>query len=521
MELLEGESLRSLLSSGPLPVRRALDYAAQAAEGLIAAHAKGIVHRDLKPENLWVTKDRRVKVLDFGLAKLSRVSNGGLTGETAATVGATQAGAILGTYGYMAPEQVRGQTVDERADVFALGVVLFEMLTGRRPFVGATALDEMHAVLHDEAPEVTSLRSVAPPAVDRIVRRCLAKDPERRFQTVKDVRNEVEELKRELELGPSSTAASSEPRRTPLERMMTLTAAHVRELSVRNPRLVGYPMTYLDNRVESDRLVVMLHGVGADDGRFEPIVRLSSFRTMAPTLVGFGRRESNRPSLGMDDHSRLLRLLLREMVREAQPKHVILVGHSAGADQLLRMIHDPQGPGVEVAGLVALGANVSRDTCFASTLYAGIDIGNPGGTLEILKTLGRDIHSLSTWLVIQSYLSQTFIKFGSDLEPLKRYAADLVAPFQGDGDPLADWYRSARQHIPRVRLVFSNEEATAAEALLARHLEHNVLGDQFTEDSFVIEPVDHMALLDPALITRHLEAVMTNLPPEKRSSRDR
>src|SRR5262249_55935991 len=136
---------------------------------------------------------------------------------------------------------------------------------------------------------------------------------------------------------------------------------------------------------------------------------------------------------------------------------------------------------------------------------------NPDGTLAILKSLSEHIDSLETWLVVQSYFAQMFIKLGSDLEPLRRYAADLVAPFEKPGDPLADWYRSARQRVPHVRLVFSNEEAVAAEALLARHLESNVLGDDFTEKSFTIERVHHLALLDFGLITREVENVFGSI----------
>jgi len=138
MELLEGESLRQRITAGPIPARKAIDYAAQAAQGLAAAHDKGIVHRDLKPENLFVTKDGRVKVLDFGLAKLTRPEVLDSAGEKPDSVAPTQTGAILGTVGYMAPEQVRGQVADHRSDLFALGAILYELLTGKRAFHGAS-----------------------------------------------------------------------------------------------------------------------------------------------------------------------------------------------------------------------------------------------------------------------------------------------------------------------------------------------------------------------------------------------
>jgi hypothetical protein len=231
----------------------------------------------------------------------------------------------------------------------------------------------------------------------------------------------------------------------------------------------------------------------------------SPYRAIAVTLVGFGKLEKRRPTLGLDDHSRVLRLLMRHIVAECRPRRILLVGHSAGADQLMRMMHDEEGAGVPVDGLIALGPNVSLETCFATRLYARIDSHNPDDTLAILKSLSEHIDSLETWLVVQSYFAQMFIKLGDDLEPLRRYAADLVKPFQDGGDPLADWYRSAKRRVPAVRLVFSNEEAMAAEALLARHLESNVLGDEFSESSFTIERVHHLALLDLALITRQVD----------------
>jgi pimeloyl-ACP methyl ester carboxylesterase len=200
-------------------------------------------------------------------------------------------------------------------------------------------------------------------------------------------------------------------------------------------------------------------------------------------------------------------MMLREIMAVCRPRRTVLVGHSAGADQLMRMMHDQDGAGVDVDGLIALGPNISLETCFATRLYARIDAANPDGTLGILKSLAEHIDTLETWLVVQSYFAEMFIKLGTDLEPLRRYAADLVRPFEQPGDPFADWYRSAKRRVPVVRLVFSNEESAAAEGLLARHLESNVLGDDFTEDSFAIERVHHLALLDLALVSRQVDEV--------------
>jgi serine/threonine protein kinase/Tol biopolymer transport system component len=194
MELLEGESLRARLRGGPLPVRKAIDYAAQAAHGLAAAHEKGIVHRDLKPENLFVTKDGRIKVLDFGLAKLTRPLEG--AGSALETISAerTDTGAILGTVGYMSPEQVRGERADPRADLFALGAILYELVSGKRAFAGSTYVDVLSAILREEPPPLTADGRAVPPALELIVRRCLEKSPAQRFQNASDLAFDLESM---------------------------------------------------------------------------------------------------------------------------------------------------------------------------------------------------------------------------------------------------------------------------------------------------------------------------------------
>jgi Tol biopolymer transport system component len=187
MELLEGETLRQKLDAGRIPARKALDYAAQAAHGLAAAHEKGIVHRDLKPENLFVTNDGRVKVLDFGLAKLTRPEVLAPAGEKPISIAATETGAILGTVGYMAPEQVLGKPADARSDLFALGAILYELLTGKRAFHGASYVETLHAILNEEPAPLSGNGRELPPGLEPIVRHCLEKSPDERFQSARDL----------------------------------------------------------------------------------------------------------------------------------------------------------------------------------------------------------------------------------------------------------------------------------------------------------------------------------------------
>jgi Tol biopolymer transport system component len=192
-ELLEGETLRSRLSSGALPVRKAIDYGIQIARGLAAAHEKGIVHRDLKPENLFLTKDGRAKILDFGLAKLKAQKEDGSQTDLK-TVSGTEPGVVLGTMGYMSPEQVRGKSADQRSDIFSFGSILYEMLSGQKAFRGDTAADTITAILTREPPDLTQTGKDVPPGFDRLVRHCLEKNPEERFQSARDVAFDLESL---------------------------------------------------------------------------------------------------------------------------------------------------------------------------------------------------------------------------------------------------------------------------------------------------------------------------------------
>jgi eukaryotic-like serine/threonine-protein kinase len=191
-ELLEGMTLREKLEAGPLPARRAIEYALGFAQGLAAAHEKGIVHRDLKPENVFITRDGRVKVLDFGLAKLVRPEE---RNETALTVASgTLPGIVMGTVGYMSPEQVRGEASDARSDIFSFGAVLYEMLTGKRAFKRDTSAETMTAVLREEPPELNESGWQGPLGVQRILTRCLEKSVERRFQSASDLAFAIESL---------------------------------------------------------------------------------------------------------------------------------------------------------------------------------------------------------------------------------------------------------------------------------------------------------------------------------------
>lgn len=237
-ELLEGETLRGRLTAfggdapkgaslhpSGLPVRKAIEYGVQIAQGLAAAHEKGIVHRDLKPENLFVTEDGRVKILDFGLAKLTQAEPALANLSVLPTAAPdTLPGMVLGTIGYMAPEQVRGHTADHRSDIFALGTVLYEMLAGQRAFRGDTVIDTMTAILKEDPPDLPAAERHIPAGLERIVDRCLEKSPSARFQSTRDLAFALEALSSHSEHGPRTDAVVAIPGRRSRERVAWMLA---------------------------------------------------------------------------------------------------------------------------------------------------------------------------------------------------------------------------------------------------------------------------------------------------------
>ena len=284
-ELLEGATLREQLNEGALPVRKAIEYAQQIATGLAAAHERGIVHRDLKPENLFVTSDGRVKILDFGLAKLKPRQVGGVETQAPTQEKITAPGTVMGTVGYMAPEQVRGQEADHRTDIFSFGVILYEMLSGRRTFSGESAVEVMNAILKEEPPELSETNTKVSPQLEKIVRRCLEKQPERRFHSAHDLGFALETLSTPSgsEL-PATTESAGKSRLLGNARLAWLAAAAALLLAT-----LAFAWPYFTRRPAADARAMKLSLLPPEKASFDHLAVSPDGRWLAFTATMGGR----------------------------------------------------------------------------------------------------------------------------------------------------------------------------------------------------------------------------------------
>jgi len=504
MELLEGDTLSSHITEEGLALNQLLDIGIPLAEAIAFAHDKGVVHRDLKPSNIMLDASGRIRVLDFGVAGLRQAES---DGDTDATLEAlTREGEIVGTVAYMAPEQLKGQSMDARADVFSIGVLLYELATGVRPFREDSPAGVASAILRDDPTPLRDVRPDLPPDLGRVLRRCLEKNAERRMQTAMDVRNELDDLRAGIRThAPSHSDGVPDRPWSLAEGNMVITTEHVRQLSVQIPRMVGDSMTFLDNERVSDVLVVCLHGLGGDQTEFEEFLRESPFRSIAPSLYGFGHTARIRPPLPINDHNVLVASLVEEVSRQVRPRIRILVGHSSGADQMLRIVASNVGDAVRPDGLILLGPEVRPTVGFVSGPFSKLT-DDPADILNAIQTVAEVADDLDTWLTVHDYLVRSFGKFGRDVKALRQFAQDIIAIY--DEDKFFELFRMATERVEHIRCVFSSAERDAADYALEQHIGQNALGDRFSEDMFVMESTGHVQLKNTSVLLPQVDEIV-------------
>lgn len=510
MTYIEGETLSQYAAKRIPSIESIVNLGVQIADGLAAAHDLGITHRDLKPGNIMIDASSKINILDFGLAVLPDTASEQDADQTLTKL--TSRGDVVGTVPYMAPEQLTGQRATYLVDIFALGVILYELCCGERPFAGDSQAELASSILRDEPLLASEKRRDIPYDLARIVSRCLHKNPDRRFQNAKDVRNELEDLRELMEQGTAPVrieraAATGKPKL--LDHKFALTAGLVRSLNYKAPQMIGDSISYLNNGIDSDIMVIFLHGLGLDQRQFTELLHMLPYRGIAPTLYGFDVRANCRPPLSVEDHSILLRALFNDLQSQYHPRHIVLSGQSAGADHLLALFESVEGAGVDVSGLLSFGCNISLKTCIMTSRLAKLSPGDEKEIIEAIRGFGHNVGSLIDYLTVCEYSVMGFSKFGANVEALQIFASGILQPFESrEADPFSNRYRTAIERIPHVRFVFSQYEFDALDDVLRRHLENNVLGDRFREDTIVRENVSHLALADPELVMNQTLALI-------------
>ena len=518
MPLINGETLRVRITrAGELPVLETLRILRYLLDALAYAHLHGVVHRDLKPENILLS-DSHAYVTDFGVAKA-------LAGSAEATRASTQLtamGTALGTPAYMAPEQMAGALVDHRTDLYAIGIVAYEMLTGHLPFRVETAQQAMAAHLAMPPEPIAHCRPSIPPRLADAVMKCLEKRPADRWQSAAEILAEIEAV---------SAADSKTPARTVVEdrlveRCFTLTERVCRKLNraTLDPRIIGDSLRYADNQLNSDVLVCLLHGLGLGHRELEPHLKGLPYRGVSPSLYGQESDRCPRIALSLADHIVILREWLVDVIARTQASTVVLVGLSCGADIWFQMLLAPfndQCPRVD--GLLALGCNLSIDTCFVSRVLAKMAPDKADVPITELRRFGEAAESLDDWLNVHEYLVRVLRKFQGDMGVLQRAAADIVGPFKDkpEFETFAQWFKGVRQRVPALRFVFSRD--SGSQAALARlklnNLHTGILGEQFPESIITVAPdVDHFELMGPERVAANLSEVVAGAQASRRSS---
>jgi serine/threonine protein kinase len=517
LEYVDGETLADRIARGPLRVRETLELGSQVADGLAAAHDAGFVHRDLKPANVKITTGGIAKVLDFGLARIEPSIEQPKTGDETPTVTLsdtmTTPGTILGTVQYMSPEQARGDDVDRRTDLWALGVLLYECLTGANPFERASTGECMAAIFADE-PDLSALPAATPDEVVALIGRCLRKDARQRQRDAGDCRLILEDAREELAGGMPSIPRA----RTVTEGRFRISdeICHGLDRTGFDALLPGWELRYADNNIDSDVLVMWIPSIGGDHTttQWRELISAAPYRMVIVTPVGMEPDVDNRPVVSIENQLALVRALTADLRSRLNPDRTLISGFSCGSIMALRCAAGDESGGL-YDGVLAIDADLQESDCFVTRLFAGLDASSAHDVMNGLRKISGSCESIHEWLILHQHMIECVDKVKSDFSPLIRQGKDLSAAYEGvhtgADSPFVEILRNALRRTGTVRCVFhdSAESRRMLGEIRMAHLDTQVLGPGFTDETVAFLPVpDHIGMMSNERLLEQLDRIV-------------
>jgi serine/threonine protein kinase len=517
LEYIDGETLADRIARGPLRVVETLIIGSQIARGLAAAHDAGFIHRDLKPANVKITSEGITKVLDFGLARFEpAMKHRTATDETLTVTPSdtmTTPGTILGTVQYLSPEQARGVDVDRRTDLWALGVVLYECLTGRNPFVRESPAECIAAIISED-PNLEALPESTPDEVIALIRRCLRKDARDRQRDAGDCRLVLEDARESLShKGPATSSV-----RDITDRRFRISDTLCRNLdrSGFDTLLPGWEMCFADNNRDSDVLIVWIPSIGGDHKTtaWRELIAASPYRMVIVTPVGMEPGVVNRPVVSIENQFALIRALTGDLKLSLNPKKTIVSGFSCGSIMALRCAAGDDS-GRLFDGVLAIDADMQESDCFMTRLFAGLDASSAHDVKKGLHKISSSCESIHEWLVLHQHMIECVDKVKTDFSPLIRQGKDLSAAYEGvhtgAASPFVEFLRDALKRAGTVRCVFhdSPENRRMLGEIRMMHLDNQFLGLEFTDEVFAFLPVpDHIGMMTNERLLEQLDQIV-------------